>query len=331
MARRGFLDYVLGGAVGGFEGLAQKRAADEEKARMAAALARQVRMDAMMMEDRAEAKEDRLEAQKDRLQTQRQRVLAGGYIPTGRDMPGAVERPFFDEQVIGGQTYRSYLTPGQFARKTAAEAAEFKAKFDPETMTPYQKEMIRQRTLDRLAREKASAGDGSDKVTRAGIDKAIAGAGKIVTASLNQEKMAETQLAALDRIRPDPNRFAGTNDQLVAAEAAWQKRVDAAQRRLEAAQEKTSRLSPTYEGSLVSRDTTGYGEAFGPPAAPAAPARQPTRTPLNPQEDALAKQASAMVQQWMKSGAPKEEISAAVSKINNRLANEIRALRSGGK
>lgn len=39
MARRGFLDYVLGGAVGGLEGLAQKRAADEERKRMADAAA----------------------------------------------------------------------------------------------------------------------------------------------------------------------------------------------------------------------------------------------------------------------------------------------------
>ena len=105
----------------------------------------------------------------------------------------------------------------------------------------------------------------------------------------------------------------------------WQKKVDAAEKRLEAAQGKTSRLSPTYEGSLVSRDTTGYGETFNPPAAPA------KRTPFNTQEDALAKQASAMIQQWMQSGAPKEEISAAVSKINNRLASEIQALRSGGR
>ena len=277
MARRGFLDYVLGGAVGGLEGLAQKRAADEEKARMATALARQVRMDAMMMEDRAEAKEDRLEARKDRLQTQRQRVLAGGYIPTGRDMPGAVERPFFDEQVIGGQAYRSYLTPGQFARKTAAEAAEFKAKFDPETMTPYQKEMIRQRTLDRLAREKASAGDDGDKAKSASISKIIGGAGKIVEASRNEEKMAQAQLDKLDRSKPDGNRWTGTQEELDKANAAWQTKVDAAEKRLEAAQEKTGRISPTYERSLVSSDTTGYGDTFRTPA-PAPSVRPSTRS-----------------------------------------------------
>lgn len=47
MARRGFLDYVLGGAVGGLEGLAQKRVAEAEKKRMADAAARQQGLDAM--------------------------------------------------------------------------------------------------------------------------------------------------------------------------------------------------------------------------------------------------------------------------------------------
>ena len=47
MARRGLLDYFLGGAVGGLEGLAQQRAAEAEKKRMADALARQQGLDAM--------------------------------------------------------------------------------------------------------------------------------------------------------------------------------------------------------------------------------------------------------------------------------------------
>lgn len=47
MARRGILDYVLGGAVGGLEGLAQQRAAEDEKKRLNEALARQQGMDAM--------------------------------------------------------------------------------------------------------------------------------------------------------------------------------------------------------------------------------------------------------------------------------------------
>ena len=327
MARRGFLDYVLGGAVGGLEGLAQKRAADEEKARMATALARQVRMDAMEMEDRATAKEDRLQAQKDRSQNQRQRLLAGGYLPTGRDMPGATPRRPVSTEMVDGQEFGLYSTPRQLALQAAMEDAQLKDRFKTDAMTPYQKEMIRQRTLDRLAREKASAGDGSDKVTRAGIDKAIAGAGKIVTASLNQEKMAETQLAALDRIRPDPNRFAGTNEQLVAAEAAWQKRVDAAQRRLEAAQAKTSRLSPTYEGSLVSRDTTGYGEAFGPPAAPAAPARQPT---YNTKEATLSAGAQRKINEIQSSDLTPEEKQEKVQQVNAILSREIMKARGQG-
>jgi hypothetical protein len=45
MARRGILDYVLGGAVGGLEGLAQQRAAEDEKKRMADAANRQSMLD----------------------------------------------------------------------------------------------------------------------------------------------------------------------------------------------------------------------------------------------------------------------------------------------
>lgn len=45
MARRGILDYVLGGAVGGLEGLAQQRAAEDEKKRMAEAANRQSMLD----------------------------------------------------------------------------------------------------------------------------------------------------------------------------------------------------------------------------------------------------------------------------------------------
>jgi hypothetical protein len=47
MARRGILDYVLGGAVGGLEGLSQQRAAEDEKKRLNDALMRQQGIDAM--------------------------------------------------------------------------------------------------------------------------------------------------------------------------------------------------------------------------------------------------------------------------------------------
>jgi hypothetical protein len=343
MARRGFLDYVLSGAVGGLEGLAQQRAAEDEKKRIADALERQGRMDAMTKEDRATEKEDREQAKKDRLRSQRQSLLAGGYLPTGRDMPGATPRRPVSTETVDGQEFALYSTPRQLALQAAMEDAQLKARFKPEFRTPISTvgetgvSLINPET-GKTQFVKFPAGftprDQSDKAKSAGISSVIAGAGKIVAASRAEEKMAETQLAALDRNRPDPYKLemsGQTEEQIAAAEAAWQKKVDAAEKRLEAAQGKTARVVPTYENSLVSRDTTGYGEAYGPPAAPAAPAKQPTRTPFNTQEDALAKQASAMVQQWMKSGAPKEEISAAVSKINNRLANEIRALRSGGK
>jgi hypothetical protein len=353
MARRGFLDYVLGGAVGGFEGLAQKRAADEEKARMATALARQVRMDAMEMEDRATAKEDREQAKKDRVQDQRQRALAGGYVPTGRDMPGAVERPFFDEQVIGGQTYRSYLTPGQFARKTAAEAAEFKAQFDPETMTPYQKEMIRQRTLDRLSREKASAGDDGDKANKAGISKIIGNAGKILETAREEERRAQTQLDNLDRIRPDPNRFSGTDEKFAAAEAAWQKKVDAAEKRLDEAQAKVGRMAPVYNMGALANDTTGFGEAFRdrPPAppstrsfdlfsptandkkfgtafgTPAATPKPAPQAPGNTKEATLSAGAQRKINEIQSSDLTPEEKQEKVQQVNAILSREIMKIR----
>ena len=136
MARRGFLDYVLGGAVGGLEGLAQKRAAEEEKKRMADALARQVRMDAMMMEDRATEKEDREQAKKDRLRSQRQSLLAGGYLPTGRDMPGATPRRPVSTETVDGQEFALYSTPRQLALQAAMEDAQLKARFKPEFRTP---------------------------------------------------------------------------------------------------------------------------------------------------------------------------------------------------
>jgi hypothetical protein len=277
MARRGFLDYVLGGAVGGLEGLAQKRAAEEEKARMATALARQVRMDAMEMEDRATAKEDRAQAQKDRSQNQRQRLLAGGYLPTGRDMPGATPRQPVSTEMVDGQEFGLYSTPRQLALQAAMEDAELKARFNPDTMTPYQVgQSARDERRVRLA-ERNSARDNTDKAKSAGISKIIGGAGKIVEASRNEEKTAQAQLDKLDRSRPDVSRWAGTQADFDKANAAWQTKVDAAEKRLEAAQGKTGRLSPTYERSLVSSDTTGYGEAFGPPD-PAPPVRPSTRS-----------------------------------------------------
>lgn len=322
------LQLALGSVGSGIQGYAQARAqreeqerkqaeAEQEQSRVAAALARQSSMDAMAMEDREQAKQDRLQAQ-------RASLLKGGYVPKGMDMPGATPRQAVSTEMVDGQEYNLYSTPRQMAMQAAMEEAALKKKFAPEDkMTAYQAEMIEQRKLDRQARASGTRKDDSDKASKASIDKVIAGGGKVVAASRAEEKIAETQLARLDRERPDPNRFTGTDEELAAAEAAWQKKVDAAQKRLDVAQAKTARIAPTYEESLVTRDTTGYGEAF--------PAKQQARTPFNTEENALAKEAGEIVKQWMQSGAPKAEIDAAVSKINNRLTNDIRALRSRGK
>lgn len=90
MARRGFLDYVLGGAVGGLEGLAQKRAAEEERKRMADAAARQNMLDTVSL-------------------------LNAGYDPEGfsMDAPGATPRPVFDTQMVGTRKFTRSMSPGQ--------------------------------------------------------------------------------------------------------------------------------------------------------------------------------------------------------------------------
>jgi hypothetical protein len=328
------LQLALGSVGSGIQGYAQARAqreeqerkqaeAEQEQSRVAAAFERQSRMDTMAMEDREQAKQDRLQAQ-------RAALLKGGYVPKGLDMPGATPRTPVSTEMVGDQEYNLYSTPRQMALQSAMEEAELKKKFAPkEQMTPYQAEMIRQRELDRQARGRTSAGDVSDKTTKAGIDKAIAGAGKIVAASRNEERMAETQLAALDRNRPDPYKLelsGQTDEQIAAAEAAWQKKVAAAEKRLEAAQSKTSRLSPTYEGSLVSRDTTGYGETFNPPA-PAVPARQPT---YNTKEATLGSQAQRKIDEIQSSDLTDEEKQQKVQQVNAILSREIMKARGQG-
>ena len=160
MARRGLgggmtaLRAALGAVTGVAEGARIQEAAAAEKRRMADALARQTRMDTSAQEDRAEAKADRL-------RSQRQSLLAGGYIPTGRDMPGATPRQAVNTETVGGQDFALYSTPRQLAMQAALEAAELKAKFKPDTMTPYEAERIRQNDLDRASREKIAAGRAS--------------------------------------------------------------------------------------------------------------------------------------------------------------------------
>ena len=157
MAREGILTAIqaaLAGVGGGIEGARQYRTAEAEKKRMADAASRQTRMDTAAQEDRAEAKADRL-------RNQRQSLLAGGYIPTGRDMPGATPRQAVNTETVDGQDFALYSTPRQLAMQAALEAAELKAKFKPDTMTPYEAERIRQSDLDRASREKIAAGRAS--------------------------------------------------------------------------------------------------------------------------------------------------------------------------
>jgi hypothetical protein len=110
MARRGILDYVLGGAVGGLEGLAQQRAAEDEKKRMADALERQGRA-------------DRLQA------------VMSGMIPSASfdasnmvtgtpDMPGATPRPPAYEDTFGGQKFVMPELPGIKAHREKIESAQ---------------------------------------------------------------------------------------------------------------------------------------------------------------------------------------------------------------
>jgi hypothetical protein len=90
MARRGFLDYVLGGAVGGLEGLAQRRAAEAEQKRLDEATSRQRMLDTISL-------------------------INSGYNPEGfsQDMPGATPRPAFDTQTVGGRKFTRTMSPSQ--------------------------------------------------------------------------------------------------------------------------------------------------------------------------------------------------------------------------
>jgi hypothetical protein len=165
MARRGFgstaLRAALGAVTGVAEGLQQRDVVAAEKKRMADAADRQAMLDALAMEDRAQAKEDRL-------RSQRERLLGSGYVREGMDMPGATPRKAVNTEMVGGERFSVYETPQQMARRAAIEEAKFKAKFKPEaTMTPYQAEMIRQRELDRAARVgRAGKAEPSDETKR---------------------------------------------------------------------------------------------------------------------------------------------------------------------
>lgn len=325
MARRSgmmtALQAALAGVAGGIEGRVQQREADEEKSRITAALARQKEMDAFAKEDRTFAKEDREYAKEDRLRSQRLAVLKGGYVPEGLDMPGATPRTPVNTETVGGTRYSTYETPQQMARREAVEEKLLEAKFTSKpSMTPYQmRQDARAERRLQLAEDNASK-DAADKTAKVNISKVLAGAGKIVAASRAEEKQAEAQLARLERSRPDLDdpKFTGTQEEFDAAEAAWQSKMDAAEKRLEAAQAKTYRIAPVYEGSLTTFDTTGYGQAF--PAV----AKAPT---YNTKEAALMSSAQRKIAEVQSSDLSPEEKQQKVQQVNSILAREVAKLR----
>ena len=118
------LRVALGAVAGGLEGRSQQQSVEAEKKRMADAADRQAMLDALAMEDRAQAKEDRL-------RSQRERLLGGGYVREGMDMPGATPRKAVNTEMVGGERFSVYETPQQMARRAAIEEATLKAKFNP--------------------------------------------------------------------------------------------------------------------------------------------------------------------------------------------------------
>lgn len=166
MARRSgmmtALQAALAGFSGGIEGRMQQRAADEEKSRVAAALARQQGQDAMAMEDRTMAMEDREQAKQDRLQSQRVAFLKAGYVPDGLDMPGATPRTPVSSEMVGGQRFSMYETPQQMSRRVAIEEATLKARMKPkDELTEWERQQVKDKAADRASRERIASGRAS--------------------------------------------------------------------------------------------------------------------------------------------------------------------------
>ena len=152
MARRGILDYILGGTVGGLEGLAQQRAAEDEKKRMADALARQqgidaessrrqAMMDALALGDRgfteAGVRQERTKAATPAISAMLNTAMSmgRGAVPTGvlPDL-SAIEKAagmYGDTPVqsfnVGGKTYEQMQTKQERDAMAMAQEAQRKA------------------------------------------------------------------------------------------------------------------------------------------------------------------------------------------------------------
>mgnify|MGYP003631659188 CR=1 FL=1 len=465
MARRGFLDYVLGGAVGGFEGLAQKRAAEEEKKRMAdaaamdqarflissgfriappetedpaarsilpplempsttrpslspmtmpfiaprpsagvsralsAALNRDFKVDATKPSLSLGLNADPLAL--DNRTTRMTEVLGRGQearaaqeaIAASVNLPGGMNMRFNAPETAAQVASRtrtesdakrsqelsqalSALTPEQLKEYGPIVRASFAgvpSNVLSSIITPREGRARRTQLIPEtgqivdldtgeIVRVKGyvippdKRGDDTDKAKTAGISKIIGNAGRILETAREEERRAQTQIAALEKSRPDPNRFAGT-DEFAAAEAAWQKKADDADKRLDEAQAKVGRMAPVYNMGALANDTTGFGEAFRdrPPAppstrsfdlfsptandkkfgtafgTPAATPKPAPQAPGNTKEAALSAGAQRKINEIQSSDLTPEEKQEKVQQVNAILSREIMKARGQGR
>ena len=141
MARRGILDYVLGGAVGGLEGLAQQRAAEDEKKRMAEAANRQSMLDQIALVEKGfverGTRQDRTKAATPALGAMLNTAMAmgRGAAPTGvlpdlsavektAGMYGSAPAQSF---TVGGKTYDQMQTKQERDAMAVAQDTQRKA------------------------------------------------------------------------------------------------------------------------------------------------------------------------------------------------------------
>ena len=167
MARRGILDYVLGGAVGGLEGLAQQRAAEDEKKRMAEAANRQSMLDQIALVEKGfverGTRQDRTKAATPALGAMLNTAMAmgRGAAPTGvlpdlsavektAGMYGSAPAQSF---TVGGKTYDQMQTKQEQTAMDTAREEEAKGR------QVQQAERVKSAEAQRVAEAKKSERD----------------------------------------------------------------------------------------------------------------------------------------------------------------------------
>lgn len=337
---------ALGAVSGGLEGARMQDEAKAKLERERAILERQAEKDALEA-----AREERI--RQAGIRNEERDVAKIGMIPasqyTGlnpRDMLGATPRSPVLSQAIDGKEFvlpesESTVKHREGAMKMmgdrralqASLAAGEKAGIDPEKLNAVLKAPPAAQSVlsARLFPAPKRASDGGSDSTDPNISKIIAGAGKIVASDRAQEARLQSRLQSLENRRPDPTSSRSllkTEDELKAEEAAWQSKVDAVEKELETVQGRLARTSPVYEPSLVSRDTTGYGAAFGSPAAKDTPAKPPT---YNTKEAALSAGAQRKISEIQSSDLTPEEKQVLIEQTNDILKTEILKLRGSGR